>query len=129
VGTTMYPQESVGRNLEVRKESVSTGHVGTLSTIHANSAQKGLARLKSTVLQSGADFPSRAIKTNIADSLTRDDNPEVFIQFIADYRAEDKADPNNYACRTVMKAQAELERERGNHGPSEVPDSRLVGER
>jgi pilus assembly protein CpaF len=48
---------------------LNTGHSGTLSTIHANSAKQGLARFTSCVLQSGIDLPYRAIKTNIADSL------------------------------------------------------------
>jgi len=48
---------------------LNTGHSGTLSTIHANSAHQGLARFTSCVLQSGVDLPYRAIKTNIADSL------------------------------------------------------------
>jgi Tfp pilus assembly ATPase PilU len=49
---------------------LNTGHSGTLSTIHASFAQQGLARFTSCVLQSGIDLPYRAIKTNIADSLT-----------------------------------------------------------
>ena len=48
---------------------LNTGHSGTLCTIHANSAQQGLPRFTSCVLQSGVDLPYRAIKTNIADSL------------------------------------------------------------
>src|SRR6202171_4683018 len=48
---------------------LNTGHSGTLCTIHANSAQQGLARFTSCVLQSGVELPYRAIKTNIADSL------------------------------------------------------------
>jgi pilus assembly protein CpaF len=48
---------------------LNTGHSGTLSTIHANSARQGLARFTSCVLQSGVDLPYRAVKTNIADSL------------------------------------------------------------
>jgi pilus assembly protein CpaF len=48
---------------------LNTGHSGTLSTIHANSAKQGLARFTSCVLQSGIDLPYLAIKTNIADSL------------------------------------------------------------
>jgi pilus assembly protein CpaF len=48
---------------------LNTGHSGTLSTIHANSAKQGLARFTSCVLQSGVDMPYKAIKTNIADSL------------------------------------------------------------
>jgi len=48
---------------------LNTGHAGTLSTIHANSARQGLARFTSCVLQSDVDLPYRAIKTNIGDSL------------------------------------------------------------
>jgi pilus assembly protein CpaF len=48
---------------------LNTGHSGTLSTIHASSAQQGLARFTSCVLQSGVDIPYKAIRSNIADSL------------------------------------------------------------
>jgi pilus assembly protein CpaF len=48
---------------------LNTGHAGTLSTIHANSAKQGLARFTSCILQSGVELPYRAIKANIADSL------------------------------------------------------------
>src|SRR6266478_3158688 len=48
---------------------LNTGHSGTLSTIHANSARQGLARFTSCVLQSGVEIPYRAIKSNIAESL------------------------------------------------------------
>jgi pilus assembly protein CpaF len=48
---------------------LNTGHAGTLSTIHANSAKQGLARFTSCVLQSGVDLPYSAIKTNVADSI------------------------------------------------------------
>jgi len=43
-------------------------------------------------------------------ALSRGDDPEVVIQRIADYRAQDKADPEYYARRTVAKAQADLQR-------------------
>ena len=48
---------------------LNTGHSGTLSTVHANSASQGISRFTTCVLQSGVDMPYRAIKTNIADSL------------------------------------------------------------
>ncbi len=48
---------------------LNTGHSGTLSTVHANSASQGISRFTSCVLQSGVEMPFRAIKTNIADSL------------------------------------------------------------
>lgn len=43
-------------------------------------------------------------------ALARGDNPERVVQRIADYRAEDKADPLYYAQLTVQKAQAEMGR-------------------
>src|SRR6266550_5719661 len=48
---------------------LNTGHSGTLSTVHANSARQGLARFTSCVLQSGVDLPYRAIKTNVGESV------------------------------------------------------------
>jgi len=48
---------------------LNTGHSGTLSTVHTNSATQGISRFTTCVLQSGVEMPYRAIKTNIADSL------------------------------------------------------------
>jgi pilus assembly protein CpaF len=48
---------------------LNTGHSGTLSTVHANSAAQGISRFTTCVPQSGVEMPYRAIKTNIADSL------------------------------------------------------------
>jgi hypothetical protein len=42
-------------------------------------------------------------------ALSRGDDPEVVIQRIADYRADDKHNPQDYAVRTVTKAQSELQ--------------------
>ena len=52
-------------------------------------------------------------------ALARGDDPEVVIQRIADYRAEDKDDPNYYARRTVTKAQADLASHRAIERPAE----------
>src|SRR5262249_43859276 len=46
---------------------LNTGHSGTISTVHANSAVQALSRFTSCGLESGVDLPYRAIKTNIAD--------------------------------------------------------------
>ena len=43
-------------------------------------------------------------------ALARGDDPESIMQRIADYRADDKPDPNYYARLTVNKAQAEVQR-------------------
>jgi pilus assembly protein CpaF len=48
---------------------LNTGHSGTISTLHANSALQGISRFASCVLQSGVEIPYLAIKSNIADSL------------------------------------------------------------
>lgn len=48
---------------------LNTGHSGTLSTVHANSATQGISRFTACVLQSGVEVPYSAIKANIADSL------------------------------------------------------------
>lgn len=50
-------------------QTLNTGHSGTLSTIHANSATQALNRLASCVLQSGVELPYQAIRSSIADSI------------------------------------------------------------
>jgi pilus assembly protein CpaF len=50
-------------------QALNTGHAGTLSTIHANSAEQALSRFASCVLQSGVDLPYVAIRMSIAESL------------------------------------------------------------
>jgi pilus assembly protein CpaF len=50
-------------------QALNTGHSGTLSTIHANSAEQALTRFTSCVLQSGIDLPYAAIRYGIAQSL------------------------------------------------------------
>jgi pilus assembly protein CpaF len=50
-------------------QALNTGHSGTLSTIHANSAKLAVSRFITCVLQSGVDLPYRAIQSNIADAL------------------------------------------------------------
>jgi hypothetical protein len=68
---------------------------------HEELARKPLAQ-GSTLSQSEHDwaYAKRA--------LARGDDSEVIIQRIADYRSDDKNDPDYYARHTVMKAQAEL---------------------
>jgi pilus assembly protein CpaF len=48
---------------------LNTGHSGTISTVHANSAAQALSRFTNCVLESSIELPYRAIKNNIADSL------------------------------------------------------------
>jgi pilus assembly protein CpaF len=48
-------------------QALNTGHAGSLSTIHANSAEQALSRFTNCVLQSGIELPYAAIRTNIAE--------------------------------------------------------------
>src|SRR5436305_3630857 len=48
-------------------QALNTGHSGTLSTIHANSAEQALRRFTSCVLQSGIELPYSAIRHGIAE--------------------------------------------------------------
>jgi len=50
-------------------QALNTGHSGTLSTIHANSAVQALSRFTSCVLQSGVELPYQAIRANIGDAV------------------------------------------------------------
>jgi pilus assembly protein CpaF len=50
-------------------QALNTGHAGTLSTIHANSAAQAISRFTTCVLQSGIELPYRAIRSHIADAL------------------------------------------------------------
>jgi hypothetical protein len=50
-------------------QALNTGHSGSLSTIHANSAVQSVSRFSNCVLQSGIEIPHRAIQAQIADAL------------------------------------------------------------
>lgn len=55
-------------------------------------------------------------------ALARGDNPEEIIRKIADFRSEDKADPDYYARRTVLQAQARMAQVRQESVPSLAPE-------
>jgi pilus assembly protein CpaF len=50
-------------------QAMNTGHDGSLSTVHANSARDALARIETMVLMAGFDLPSRAIREQVASAL------------------------------------------------------------
>jgi pilus assembly protein CpaF len=50
-------------------QALNTGHAGTLSTIHANSAPQALNRLASCVLQASIELPYDAIRHQIGDAI------------------------------------------------------------
>ncbi|MGH9161948.1 MAG: CpaF family protein [Vicinamibacteraceae bacterium] len=50
-------------------QALNTGHSGSLSTIHANSASQALTRLANCVLMSGVELPYQAIRASLADTV------------------------------------------------------------
>jgi pilus assembly protein CpaF len=50
-------------------QAMNTGHDGSLTTVHANSARDALARIETMVLMAGYDLPLRAIRQQIASAL------------------------------------------------------------
>lgn len=50
-------------------QALNTGHGGTVSTVHANSAPQAINRLTSCVLQAGVELPYAAIRANISDAV------------------------------------------------------------
>src|SRR5207248_1175992 len=50
-------------------QAMSTGHEGSMSTVHANSPRDALARLETMVLMAGTDLPARAILKQIASAV------------------------------------------------------------
>lgn len=49
--------------------AMNTGHEGSLTTLHANSARDALARLESMVLMAGLDLPLAVVREHIAASI------------------------------------------------------------
>jgi pilus assembly protein CpaF len=50
-------------------QAMNTGHEGSITTVHANSARDALARLETMVLMAGLELPSRAIREQIASGI------------------------------------------------------------
>ena len=50
-------------------QAMNTGHDGSLSTVHANTARDALARLETMVLMAGFDLPVRAIRQQVSSAL------------------------------------------------------------
>ncbi len=49
--------------------AMNTGHEGSLTTLHANSARDALARLESMILMAGLDLPLAVVREHIAASI------------------------------------------------------------
>jgi pilus assembly protein CpaF len=61
-------------------QAMNTGHDGSLSTIHSNTARDALARLETMVLMAGMELPERAVREQIASAI----NVIVHLQRLSD---------------------------------------------
>jgi pilus assembly protein CpaF len=50
-------------------QAMNTGHDGSLTTIHANSARDALSRVENMVAMGGLDIPARTIRQQIASAI------------------------------------------------------------
>ena len=50
-------------------QAMNTGHEGSLSTVHSNSARDALSRIETMVLMAGYDLPVKAIRQQVASAL------------------------------------------------------------
>ena len=50
-------------------QAMNTGHNGSMSTVHANSARDALARIENMILMANANLPMQAIRTQITSAL------------------------------------------------------------
>jgi pilus assembly protein CpaF len=50
-------------------QAMNTGHDGSMTTIHANTARDALARLETLVLMSGIELPVKAIRQQVAGAI------------------------------------------------------------
>ncbi|MGH7828555.1 MAG: ATPase, T2SS/T4P/T4SS family, partial [Candidatus Binatia bacterium] len=50
-------------------QSMNTGHDGSISTVHANSARDSISRLETMMLMAGFTLPERALREQIASAL------------------------------------------------------------
>jgi pilus assembly protein CpaF len=50
-------------------QAMNTGHEGSMTTVHANSARDALSRIENMILMAGLDLPIRAIREQMASAL------------------------------------------------------------
>jgi pilus assembly protein CpaF len=50
-------------------QAMNTGHNGSMSTVHANTARDALSRVENMILMANANLPMRAIRSQIASAL------------------------------------------------------------
>ncbi len=50
-------------------QAMNTGHDGSMTTIHANSARDGISRLENMIAMAGIEMPIKAVRSQIASAV------------------------------------------------------------
>ncbi|TVP70965.1 MAG: CpaF family protein [Rhodobacteraceae bacterium] len=61
--------ETRGEEVIDMLQAMNTGHDGSMTTIHANSARDGISRLENMVAMAGIDMPLRAVRSQIGSAV------------------------------------------------------------
>jgi pilus assembly protein CpaF len=61
--------ETRGEEVIDMLQAMNTGHDGSMTTIHANSARDGISRLENMVAMAGIEMPLKAIRSQIASAV------------------------------------------------------------
>ena len=61
--------ETRGEEVIDMLQAMNTGHDGSMTTIHANSARDGISRLENMVAMAGIDMPIKAVRSQIASAV------------------------------------------------------------
>ena len=61
--------ETRGEEVIDMLQAMNTGHDGSMTTIHANSARDGVARLENMISMSGIEMPMKAMRSQIASAV------------------------------------------------------------
>ncbi len=61
--------ETRGEEVIDMLQAMNTGHDGSMTTIHANSARDGVSRLENMIAMSGIEMPLRAVRSQIASAV------------------------------------------------------------
>jgi pilus assembly protein CpaF len=61
--------ETRGEEVIDMLQAMNTGHDGSMTTIHANSARDGISRLENMIAMSGIEMPIKAIRAQIASAV------------------------------------------------------------
>jgi pilus assembly protein CpaF len=101
-----------GREVVAVVEALNTGHDGSLSTCHANSAIDGLRRIETLVMQAAPSWPLAAIRRQVSRSI------DIVVHLVRD--ADGK--------RTIDEVIEVVETEREPAGRPLVTDGREVAE-